>query len=147
MSPNNLDNHAQIETWNKETTKGKLKMACKDKWNNRHPDCPIDNNHPFYPVKWNYTPPVIGGSLSFPKTVLLKYPIVLEFTKLKLKTAYIIEALQQLYVAQAITPGCIHTKHDHLTTALYKFQMHTISTQQYKNTRSLKSKDTSSLQL
>ena len=71
--------------------------------------------------------------------LLPKYPFVLEFTELKLKTAYIIEALQQAsIVSQVIAPGCVHTEHEHFLSATYKYQKHKIPAQSYKKYRFLK---------
>ena len=48
--------------------------------------------------------------------------------ELKLKTAYIIEVLHELYGMPIIAPKCVHTKHEHFVTALDKYKMQTIAT-------------------
>ena len=59
----------------------------------KHPECPVNEVHPFFPVKWVYTPPVIGGSFVFPQELLQKHNFVFELTECKVKTAYILEHL------------------------------------------------------
>ena len=84
-------------------------------------------------------PPVAGGSFHFPKMLLPEFPFVLEFTELKLKTAYIIEALQQAsFVSQVIAPSCVQTEQEQFLSATYKYQTRKIPTQRYKKYRFLK---------
>ena len=141
ISTNNRDDTEEVEAWNQAHPKSKLRVARKDRWNHLHPHCPIDNSHPFFPVKWSYTPPVVGGSFFSPRAHVLKYPFVFEFTECKLKTAYIIEALQGKYVPYKIAPGCLHTEHEHFLTALYKYQTRSIGTQRYKKYKKLKKRE------
>ena len=81
MLANNLDNKAVVAAWNKVHPNGKLRIARKARWNQKNLECPIDQDHPFFPIKWVYTPPVVGGSFNFPSELLQKYPFVFKFTK------------------------------------------------------------------
>ena len=129
MSANNKEDKAAVDKWNSENPDRRLRTTRANKWNLKHPDCPIDKHHPFFPVKWVYTPPVVGGSFSFPPDLVIKYPFVFEFTELKLKTALILEYLNKTCMKDQIAPGCIHTEIDHFVTAMYKYKTRDIPTQ------------------
>ena len=129
ISANNNDDKEKVRKWNSENPSRRLRKTKVNKWNTKNPDCPINKAHPFFPVKWIYTPPVVGGSFSFPAELVPKYPFVFEFTELKLKTAYILDYLNCSGITQMIAPGAVHTEIDHLVTAMYNFQEGTIPSQ------------------
>lgn len=73
-------------------------MAKINKWNVKHLNCPINDNYSFSQSSVCILFQLLVEAF-FLKHLVLEYLFAFEFTEIKLKTAYIIEAQQQLYGA------------------------------------------------
>ena len=105
MSPCDKLSKKELETWNRENPGWPMEYAAAEEWNEKHPDCPIDDTHPFFPTKWEYTPPVEGGSFEVKAEDAMEFPFLFEFSESKLQAAYLLRYLND-YVLRGTSISC-----------------------------------------
>ena len=96
MSPFHKDEIDELDGYNEEHPDHPQDYTKQKEWNDKYPSAPIYNHHhPFFPVSWNYTPPVEGGSFDITLEMALKYPFLFEFAEKKVKTAMLLRVLKR----------------------------------------------------
>jgi hypothetical protein len=95
----------------------------QEKWNLLHPQAPVDEDHPFMPAKFTYSPPKRGGSFKATLDLFQKYPVLFEFVELKQKAAYLLRDLTKSgFLSIAIAPNAVLCDLSHTDVSVAKLR-------------------------
>lgn len=108
------------------------------KWNQDNPMCPVDENHPWIPVRVQYPQPQRGGSFQITPDLAERYPFLYEFTECKFKAAFVLSYLhERQLVPYCITPLACSNEISHLQECTAKGLQRELPTQTDTKTREL----------
>lgn len=95
-----------------------------DRWNEEHPNAQCNDDHPFYPAKCDYSPPVLGGQLKMDADFVEEFPFLYWFAESKIITAHMLRYLCMYgTVEYNVVHEACNTEYEHLAIATADYYM------------------------
>ena len=132
ISPYTPKSLEMLDEHNKNNPELIRQYSKKERWNAKNAgQASIDDEHPFMPVAFTYSPPVKGGKFQMPTETAMEFDFLIEFTELKLKAARMLLFLFQRGVTkEKVCPVACRNEIDHFTLAAARFEAGVLQSQQ-----------------